>query len=37
MDELDELPVVTDASKEYLDPRQQFDHRAEHVSTGNSG
>lgn len=29
MDELDELPVVTDASEEYLNPRQRLDYRAE--------
>jgi len=29
MDELDELPVLTDASKEHLNPRQQVDYRTE--------
>jgi hypothetical protein len=29
MDELDELPVVTDASREYLNQRQLLDYRAE--------
>ncbi|CQR49617.1 tyrosine-type recombinase/integrase [Haloferax massiliensis] len=29
MSDLDELPVVTDASKEYLNPRQLLDYRAE--------
>ena len=29
MDELDELPVVTNASKEYLNPRQLLDYRNE--------
>jgi len=29
MDELDELPVVTETSTEYLNPRQQLDYRNE--------
>ena len=29
MDELNELPVVTDTSKEYLNQRQLLDYRAE--------
>ena len=29
MDELEELPVVTDTAKEYLNPRQLLDYRAE--------
>jgi len=29
MDELDGLPVVTDTSEEYLNPRQLLDFRAE--------
>jgi hypothetical protein len=29
MDELDELPVVTDTAEEYLNPRQLLDYRAE--------